>query len=74
MRKGRKDAELKLPYFRGPASQPGSPELGMDDYYRAVVMLHQVMPCCQKETSRIISERFVIREEGEPFISKPPKA
>ena len=73
MKKKPQAPELKLPCFRRQASQPGSPELGMDDYYKAVVMVRQSMPC-QSEPPRNGSVRFVIRENDEPCSGSPHKA
>jgi hypothetical protein len=44
----------------------------MDDYYKAVVMVRQSMPC-QPELSNGGSERFVIRDEDETWPAKGPK-
>lgn len=73
MKKKPQIPELKLPCFRGVAPQLDSPELGMDDYYKAVVMVHQSMPC-RSEPLPKGSERFVIREDGEPFSGVASKA
>lgn len=60
--------ELKLPGFWGGVPQMSSPELNMDDYYKAVVMVRQSMPC-QPEPPGNASARFVIRDDGEAFSS-----
>jgi len=55
-------SKLRLPNFKDSGSQLGPPELSMDDYYQAVVMVMQSMSC-QSEPPRSCSERFVIRDE-----------
>ncbi len=61
--------ELKLPCFRGVAPQMGPPELNMDDYYKAVVMVRQFM-ACWPEPHGGGSERFVIRDDGADYSTK----
>jgi hypothetical protein len=69
VKKKQKIPELKLPCFRGMAAQLGPPELSMDDYYQAVVMIRQSMPCWS-EAPRGSSERFVIREDDDEYSAK----
>ena len=73
MKKKQKISELKLPSFCGMTAQFGPPELGMDDYYKAVVMIRQSMTCWP-ETPSSRAERFVIREDEEPFSGNSHKA
>ena len=69
MKKKTKVPELNLPCFRGLVRQPGSPELGMDDYYKAVVMVRRSM-VCESEPPLGSSERFVIRDDGDEYSAK----
>lgn len=71
MKKKPSGKELKLPIFHD--ASPEAPELSMDDYYNAVMMLIRAMP---PSTDRQVPspERFVIREDDEPFDGPQPKS
>lgn len=61
--------KLKLPVSQEPF--PESRELSMDDYYKAVVMVRQAMPCWP-DAGNGGNERFVIRDEGEECPPQKP--
>jgi hypothetical protein len=69
MKKKQKIPELKLPSFRGKDAPLGPPELSMDDYYQAVVMIRKSMPCWPEAPSGS-TERFVIRDDDDEYPSK----